>query len=72
MCDSAININGLLYYGRCTSSMLIMLVYNVARRGGIHLDGVEGPLFYLRIGFNNFNFALVFALLFLPIMLITK
>lgn len=60
------------YYGRWTSSVLNLLLYNVAGGGGSHLYGVEGPLFYLRNGFNNFNFALVFALLFFPIMLITK
>eukprot|EP01018_Ginkgo_biloba_P000017 Gb_07978 [translate_table: standard] len=60
------------YYGRWTSSVLNLLMYNVVGGGESYLYGVEGPLFYLRNGFNNFNFALVFSLLFLPVILITK
>ncbi|KAH9309168.1 hypothetical protein KI387_037079, partial [Taxus chinensis] len=60
------------YYGRWTSSVLNLLVYNVVGGGESHLYGVEGPLFYLRNGFNNFNVALLLALLFLPVILITK
>uniref|UniRef100_A0A0D6R9T7 Mannosyltransferase n=1 Tax=Araucaria cunninghamii TaxID=56994 RepID=A0A0D6R9T7_ARACU len=60
------------YYGRWTSSVLNLLVYNVVGGGESHLYGVEGPLFYLRNGFNNFNFALLLALLSLPVILITK
>ncbi|CAN1145873.1 Dol-P-Man:Man(6)GlcNAc(2)-PP-Dol alpha-1,2-mannosyltransferase [Linum perenne] len=55
------------YYGRWTSSVLNILVYNVAGGGESHLYGTEGPLFYLRNAFNNFNFCLVLALLFLVI-----
>ncbi|GLJ37297.1 hypothetical protein SUGI_0756550 [Cryptomeria japonica] len=59
------------YYGRWTSSVLNLLVYNVVGGGESHLYGVEGPLFYLRNGFNNFNFALLLALLFLPVLMMT-
>ncbi|KAK4782157.1 hypothetical protein SAY86_016259 [Trapa natans] len=45
------------YYGRWTSSILYLLVYNVLGGGESHLYGVEGPLFYARNGFNNFNSA---------------
>ena len=44
--------------------MLNLLLYNVLGGGESHLYGVEGPLFYLRNGFNNFNFCFVLAMLF--------
>ncbi|KMT13175.1 hypothetical protein BVRB_4g085810 [Beta vulgaris subsp. vulgaris] len=53
-----------LYYKRWTSSVLNLLLYNVLGGGESHLYGVEGPLFYLRNGFNNFNLCFVLALLF--------
>ncbi|CAN0921741.1 Dol-P-Man:Man(6)GlcNAc(2)-PP-Dol alpha-1,2-mannosyltransferase [Linum grandiflorum] len=60
------------YYGRWTSSVLNILMYNVAGGGESHLYGTEGPLFYLRNAFNNFNFCLVLALLFLVILPIVR
>ncbi|PPS13885.1 hypothetical protein GOBAR_AA06697 [Gossypium barbadense] len=36
--------------------------------GESHLYGIEGPLFYIRNGFNNFNFCFILALLFLGIL----
>ncbi|XP_010277032.1 PREDICTED: dol-P-Man:Man(6)GlcNAc(2)-PP-Dol alpha-1,2-mannosyltransferase [Nelumbo nucifera] len=60
------------YYKRWTSSVLNLLVYNVLGGGESHLYGTEGPLFYLRNGFNNFNFSFVFALLFLVILPIKR
>ncbi|KAJ8423603.1 hypothetical protein Cgig2_018449 [Carnegiea gigantea] len=63
------------YYGRWTSSVLNLLLYNVLGGGESHLYGVEGPLFYLRNGFNNFNFCFVLALLFpiiLPVHIVRK
>lgn len=59
------------YYKRWTSSVLNLLLYNVLGGGESHLYGVEGPLFYLRNGFNNFNFCFVLALLF-PLTLAVK
>ncbi|CAO2836224.1 unnamed protein product [Amaranthus hypochondriacus] len=52
------------YYKRWTSSVLNLLLYNVLGGGESHLYGIEGPLFYLRNGFNNFNFCFVLAMLF--------
>ncbi|KAE9620794.1 hypothetical protein Lal_00019309 [Lupinus albus] len=60
------------YYGRWTSSVLNILIYNVLGGGESHLYGTEGPLYYLRNGFNNFNFCFVLALLFLAIFPIAK
>lgn len=63
------------YYGRWTSSVLNLLLYNVLGGGESHLYGVEGPLFYLRNGFNNFNVCFVLALLFpiiLPVHIVRK
>ncbi|KAK6229322.1 hypothetical protein SCA6_018273 [Theobroma cacao] len=60
------------YYGRWTSSVLNLLVYNVVGGGESHLYGTEGPLFYLRNGFNNFNFCFILALLFLGILPIAR
>lgn len=48
------------------------MIYNVAGGGESHLYGTEGPLYYLRNGFNNFNFCFVLALLFLGILPIAK
>lgn len=60
------------YYGRWTSSVLNLLIYNVVGGGQSHLYGTEGPLYYLRNGFNNFNLCFVLALLFLAILPIAK
>ncbi|KAJ9551461.1 hypothetical protein OSB04_015506 [Centaurea solstitialis] len=60
------------YYGKWTSSVMNLLVYNVLGGGESHLYGTEGPLFYLKNGFNNFNFALVLALLFVATLPVTK
>ncbi|GJP56522.1 hypothetical protein CLOM_g15586 [Closterium sp. NIES-68] len=60
-----------VYYGRWTSSILNLVLYNVFGGGdgaGSTLYGVEGPLFYLRNALNNFNLALPLALL-LPLLL---
>lgn len=56
------------YYRRWTSSVLNLLLYNVVGGGESHLYGTEGPLYYLRNGFNNFNFCFVLALLFLGLL----
>ncbi|PPS16230.1 hypothetical protein GOBAR_AA04338 [Gossypium barbadense] len=56
------------YYQRWTSSVFNLLVYNVLGGGESHLYGTEGPLFYIRNGFNNFNFCFILALLFLGIL----
>ncbi|XP_038896184.1 dol-P-Man:Man(6)GlcNAc(2)-PP-Dol alpha-1,2-mannosyltransferase [Benincasa hispida] len=60
------------YYKRWTSSVLNLLIYNVLGGGESHLYGTEGPLFYLRNGFNNFNVCFVLALLFLGILKISR
>ncbi|CAK9151698.1 unnamed protein product [Ilex paraguariensis] len=60
------------YYKRWTSSVLNLLYYNVLGGGESHLYGTEGPLYYLRNGFNNFNFCFVLALLFLAILPIAR
>ncbi|KAM3396015.1 dol-P-Man:Man(6)GlcNAc(2)-PP-Dol alpha-1,2-mannosyltransferase [Capsicum galapagoense] len=60
------------YYKRWTSSVINLLVYNVLGGGESHLYGTEGPSFYLRNGFNNFNFCFVLALLFLAILPFAK
>ncbi|RZC89683.1 hypothetical protein C5167_036295 [Papaver somniferum] len=60
------------HYGKWTSSVFNLLVYNVAGGGESHLYGTEEPSFYLRNGFNNFNFGLVLALLFVAILPIAK
>ncbi|XP_010537732.1 PREDICTED: dol-P-Man:Man(6)GlcNAc(2)-PP-Dol alpha-1,2-mannosyltransferase [Tarenaya hassleriana] len=52
------------YYKRRTSSVMNLLIYNVLGGGESHLYGTEGPSFYLRNGFNNFNFCFVLAILF--------
>lgn len=58
------------YYRKWTSSVLNLMLYNVVGGGESHLYGIEGPLYYLRNGFNNFNFCFVLALLFLVILLV--
>ncbi|CAI5975209.1 unnamed protein product [Closterium sp. NIES-65] len=61
-----------LYYGQWTSSVFNLIRYNVFGGGdgaGSTLYGVEGPLFYLRNGLNNFTLALPLALL-LPLLLL--
>ncbi|CAO2161523.1 unnamed protein product [Urochloa humidicola] len=55
------------YYGRLTFSVFNLLKYNVLGGGESHLYGTEGPSFYFRNGFNNFNFAFILALLFLGV-----
>ncbi|XP_059661425.1 dol-P-Man:Man(6)GlcNAc(2)-PP-Dol alpha-1,2-mannosyltransferase [Cornus florida] len=60
------------YYQRWTSSVLNLLYYNVLGGGESHLYGTEGSLYYLRNGFNNFNFCFVLALLFLGILPIAR
>lgn len=60
------------YYQRWTSSVFNLLVYNVVGGGESHLYGTEGALFYIRNGFNNFNFCFVLALLFLAILPIAR
>lgn len=55
------------YYKRWTSSVLNLLVYNVLGGGESHLYGTEGPLFYIRNGFNNFNLCFVLAILFIAL-----
>lgn len=60
------------YYRKWTSSILNLLVYNVVGGGESHLYGTEGPLYYLRNGFNNFNFCFILALLFLAILPIAR
>ncbi|KAH9778966.1 Dol-P-Man:Man(6)GlcNAc(2)-PP-Dol alpha-1,2-mannosyltransferase [Citrus sinensis] len=60
------------YYRRWTSSVLNLVVYNVVGGGESHLYGIEGPLYYLRNAFNNFNFGFVLALLFVGILPIAR
>lgn len=52
--------------------MLNLLIYNVLGGGESHLYGTEGPLFYLRNGFNNFNFCFILGLVFLGILPVAK
>ncbi|XP_038985116.1 dol-P-Man:Man(6)GlcNAc(2)-PP-Dol alpha-1,2-mannosyltransferase isoform X2 [Phoenix dactylifera] len=59
-------------YGRWTSSVFNLLKYNVLGGGESYLYGTEGLTFYLRNGFNNFNFSFVLALLFLGILPIAR
>jgi len=47
--------------------LINLLKYNVLGGGASHLYGTEGPSFYFRNGFNNFNFAFILALLFLGV-----
>ncbi|KAL6553503.1 mannosyltransferase [Orobanche gracilis] len=60
------------YYGKWTSSVLNLLIYNVSGGGESNLYGTEGPLFYLKNGFNNFNFCFILAPLFIVILPIAK
>lgn len=60
------------YYGKWTSSVLNLLVYNVLGGGESHLYGTEGWLYYLRNGFNNFNFCFLLALLFLVVLPVAR
>lgn len=59
-------------YKSWTSSVFNLLKYNVLGGGESHLYGTEGFTFYLRNGFNNFNFSFVLALLFLGILPIAR
>ncbi|XP_030480912.2 dol-P-Man:Man(6)GlcNAc(2)-PP-Dol alpha-1,2-mannosyltransferase [Cannabis sativa] len=61
-----------VYYGKWTSSVLNLMLYNVVGGGESHLYGTEGSLYYLRNAFNNFNFCFVLALLFVVILPIVK
>lgn len=60
------------FYGRWTVSVLNLVLYNVAGGGDSSLYGVESPSFYLRNGFNNFNFAIILALMFPLVVLIGR
>ncbi|KAF7140849.1 hypothetical protein RHSIM_Rhsim06G0207300 [Rhododendron simsii] len=60
------------YYRRWTSSVLNLLLYNVLGGGESHLYGIEGPLYYLKNGFNNFNFCFILALLFVGVLPIAR
>ncbi|GAV91922.1 Glyco_transf_22 domain-containing protein [Cephalotus follicularis] len=60
------------FYKRWTSSVWNLLVYNVLGGGESHLYGTEGSLYYIRNGFNNFNFCFILALLFLAILPIAR
>lgn len=60
------------YYKRWTSSVMNLLLYNVLGGGESHLYGTEGASYYLRNGFNNFNFCFILALLFLGFLPIAK
>lgn len=60
------------YYRKWTSSVLNLFIYNVLGGGESHLYGTEGPLFYLKNAFNNFNFCFILALLFIVILPIAK
>lgn len=48
------------------------MLYNVVGGGESHLYGTEGALFYLRNGFNNFNFCFILALLFLGVLPVAR
>lgn len=48
------------------------MMYNVFGGGESHLYGTEGPLYYLKNGFNNFNISFVLALLFVGFLPIAK
>lgn len=48
------------------------MYYNVLGGGESHLYGTEGPLYYLRNGFNNFNISFALALLFIGILPISR
>lgn len=50
------------YYGTWKVSLLNFLQYNVAGGGQSALYGVEGPLFYVRNGFNQLQLVLPLAL----------
>ncbi|KAM7492527.1 hypothetical protein LguiA_035448 [Lonicera macranthoides] len=60
------------FYKRWTSSVINLMLYNVLGGGESHLYGTEGPLYYLRNGFNNFNISFALALLFIGILPITR
>jgi alpha-1,2-mannosyltransferase len=60
------------YYKRWTSSVVNLMLYNVLGGGESHLYGTEGPLYYLKNGFNNFNISFVLSLLFVGFLPIAK
>ena len=60
------------FYGRWTSSVVNLVFYNVFSGDGSTLYGVEGPFFYFRNAFNNFNFIFVLALLSPSLLLLNK
>jgi alpha-1,2-mannosyltransferase len=51
-----------VFYGNWKASLWNFLVYNVAGGGQSALYGVEGPLYYLRNGFNQLQFVLPLSL----------
>lgn len=57
------------FYGKWTMSIFNLVLYNVFGGGDSSLYGVESSTFYLRNGFNNFNFALILALM-LPLLVL--
>ncbi|KAI5078870.1 hypothetical protein GOP47_0006541 [Adiantum capillus-veneris] len=60
------------FYGKWTLSILNLVMYNVFGDGDSSLYGVESKTFYLRNGFNNFNFALILALMLPIVMLLAR
>jgi len=52
-----------VFYGSWKASLYNFLVYNVAGGGQSALYGVEGPLYYLRNGFNQLQFILPLSLI---------
>ncbi|MCO5587878.1 hypothetical protein L7F22_041830 [Adiantum nelumboides] len=60
------------FYGKWTSSIVNLVMYNVFGDGDSSLYGVESRTFYLQNGFNNFNFALVLALMLPFLMLLVR
>eukprot|EP00250_Pteridium_aquilinum_P012965 c2104_g1_i1 orf=506-2251(-) len=60
------------FYRKWTLSIFNLVMYNVFGGGDSSLYGVESPTFYLRNGFNNFNFAFVLALILPVVVLLAK
>ncbi|KAK9046446.1 hypothetical protein V6N11_052333 [Hibiscus sabdariffa] len=60
--------SGLFLLDKPAQAVAVAAVGVILGGGESHLYGTEGPLFYLRNGFNNFNFCFIFALLFLSIL----
>ena len=53
-----------IFYGTWKASLWNFLVYNLAGGGKSALYGVEGPLYYLRNGFNQLQLVLPLSLIF--------